>query len=74
MIELYTKRVSPATGEPYPRCRFVSSGNQCDRVVYSQGLCWSDWQKQSGDFKRSKINYGEEADNQRDTTRRSSVR
>lgn len=39
-LEKFTRRVSPATGKPYPRCQFVEAGMQCERTVYSDGLCW----------------------------------
>ncbi len=45
-----TKRVSPLTGKPYPRC----SRGKCDKAVYANGKCW---QHNTGDVSARITNY-----------------
>jgi hypothetical protein len=44
----FTERKSPLTGKPYKRCQTMVDGVQCDRAVYSNGLCYGHFQAAGG--------------------------
>lgn len=63
-LRKFTRRKSPATGKPYPQCQHVSGKQQCEKPVYSDGLCWKHYRGDARTVLQNNVMDGPQKENE----------